>query len=58
MNYAKAATICRAALRIGPLTACSTGWQFGRRIFSHRTVKWLIDRGEAVRDGDFVRAVR
>ena len=57
MNYAKAATICRAALRIGPLTACSTGWQFGRRIFSHRTVKWLIDRGEAVRDGNFVRAV-
>lgn len=61
MSYEKSAVICRAALRIAPLEVCwignSIGWKFGQRIFSAGTVKWLIDRGEAVRDGNFVRAI-
>jgi hypothetical protein len=56
----KAAVICRAALRAGQLEIAragnTIGWRYGRRIFAAETVKWLIDGGEAIRDGNFVRA--
>lgn len=56
----KAAVICRAALSVGPLEYHQnrqlTGWKFGRRIFSKTTVALLIEAGEAIRDGEFVRA--
>lgn len=47
---------CREALLIGPLRCCGTQYLFDRRFFSSRTVNVLIALGEAVRDGDFVRA--
>ncbi len=56
----KAAVICRAALRLGSLEIAragnTIGWRYGKRIFAAETVRWLIDAGEAVRDGDIVRA--
>jgi hypothetical protein len=61
-SYEKGAVICRAALAKGPLVlqikAPSSGcvWVFGKRAFSPNTVRWLIDRGEAVREGNIVRA--
>lgn len=54
---ANALAQCRAALRIGPMLHVGQHYLFGRRFFSLCTVNWLITHGEAVRDGDFVRAV-
>jgi hypothetical protein len=50
-------TLCRAALQRGPLVIDGTSWRFGRRRFNTATVAQLIELGEAVRDGDTVRAV-
>jgi hypothetical protein len=49
-------TICRAALRKGPLTLCGQAWRFGKRRFNYATVAMLIQLGEAIRDGNTVRA--
>lgn len=49
-------TACREALRRGVLLNNGMGWQFGRRRFNYATVSRLIALGEAVRDGDVVRA--
>lgn len=52
--------VCRNALQRGHLNAHKTGhgiaWKFGRRLFSMATVARLITAGEAIRDGDIVRA--
>lgn len=48
--------IVQAALRVGVLRLNSQGWRFGRRRFAFKTVSRLIAAGEAVRDGDVVRA--
>lgn len=61
MSAAATQAVCRAALRRGPLILRrrSNGiadWKFGRRHFSEQTVAPMIARGEAVRDGDVVRA--
>ncbi len=52
--------VCRSALARGPLvahrTASGLAWKFGRRIFSTVTVARLIAAGEAIRDGNIVRA--
>lgn len=49
--------VVRAALRIGDLRINrQKGWQFGRRVFAFKTVARLIELGEAVRDGNMVRA--
>ena len=61
MTYTKSAVICRAALARSPLTmkVYRNGglmWMFGKRLFSPATVKFLIDRGEAVQIGNVVRA--
>jgi hypothetical protein len=62
MSYAKSAVVCRAALALAPLQmkinlhgGCS--WAFGRRAFSAGVVAWLIAKGEAIREGNTVRAV-
>jgi hypothetical protein len=61
VSYAKSGAICRAALARGILTM-RTGrngglmWAFGKRLFSPATVNFLIGRGEAIRDGNTVRA--
>lgn len=47
---------CRTALRLGALRCCGALWLYDRRFFSARTVNTLIASGEAVRDGNFVRA--
>lgn len=61
MSAAATQAVCRAALLRGPLILRrrSNGipdWRFGRRIFSEQTVAKMIARGEAVRDGNVVRA--
>ena len=61
MTYSKSAVICRAALARSPLTMRITRhggctWAFGARRFSPAVVNWLIKRGEAIRDGNEVRA--
>lgn len=57
MIYTKSAAVCRAALAKSPLTMHRNGmWAFGKRLFSPATVKFLIDRGEAVQIGNVVRA--
>lgn len=48
---------CRMALRLGVLKCCGTVWLYDRRFFSARTVNSLIASGEAIRDGDIVRAI-
>lgn len=57
----KSEAVCRAALRVGVLVAVRphTGlaWKFGRRCFNTATVARIIAAGDAVRDGDIVRAV-
>jgi hypothetical protein len=53
---ADAISVCREALRRGPLVMENKGWRFGRRRFWTGTVSELIDLGEAVRDGNIVRA--
>lgn len=57
---AKSEAVCRAALARGVLIAVrpSTGlaWKFGRRKFNTTTVARIIAAGDAVRDGDIVRA--
>jgi hypothetical protein len=60
VSYAKSAAICRAALARSPLEmkVYSKGglmWMFGKRMFSPATVKYLIDRGEAIQIGNVVR---
>jgi hypothetical protein len=59
-NTNRSEAVCRQALSRGPLTAFKTGhglaWKFGRRMFNTITVSRLIAAGEAVRDGDEVRA--
>lgn len=60
LNTDRSAAVCRNALARGPLVAFKTGhglaWKFGRRMFNTITVSRLIAAGEAVRDGDYVRA--
>lgn len=58
-----AVDIARAALALGDLRYDGKRhrWLFGvtgRRAFNNTTIKTLIDRGEAVRDGNTVREVR
>lgn len=50
----KALTVCRAALRRGPLIKARTNhWRYrGRRMFNAETVIALIESGEAIRNGD------
>ena len=56
----KSEAVCRAALARGVLIAVRphTGlaWKFGRRSFNTATVAQIIAAGDAVRDGDTVRA--
>jgi hypothetical protein len=49
--------ICREALSKGPMIHVGTHWLHDRRFFSHVTVNKLIANGEAVRDGNSVRAI-
>jgi hypothetical protein len=60
MTYIKSAAICRAALARSHLTMKvyrhgGLMWMFGKRCFSPATVKYLIDRGEAIQIGNVVR---
>lgn len=64
MSPRQAIDIARAALARGPLTKVHVEgailpahYRFGRRIFNAETVKRLIEAGEAIRDGNEVRAV-
>lgn len=52
----RALAVCREALRRGHLTHDQMAWRFGRRCFAFHIVRALIDNGEAVRDGNTVRA--
>jgi hypothetical protein len=53
-----ALVIAKAALRRSPLKVHKRGWHFkGNRYFSFKTVKTLMDAGEAVRVGNMVKAV-
>lgn len=48
----------RRALRIMPLRRVGRAWRFrGRRNFSFFVASILIERGEAVRDGDLLKLV-
>jgi hypothetical protein len=48
--------IIRAALQKGVLRLNNQGWRYGRRRFAFKTVARLIAAGEAIRDGNTVRA--
>lgn len=48
--------IVRAALKRGVLVREGRQWRYDRRFFNNATVKVLIKAGEAVREGDIVRA--
>ncbi len=48
--------ICREALQKGPMVFIGTHWLYDRRFFSLVTVNKLIALGEAIRDGNEVRA--
>lgn len=58
----RSAAVCRTALMRGTLVMDKNAnnggctWAFGHRKFSAVTVARLIQSGEAVRDGDLVRA--
>lgn len=62
MKPRRALDIARAALARGPLVLIGDGqrnpphYRFGRRLFNLETVKRLIESGEAVREGNIVRA--
>lgn len=52
----RALSICRQALRRGPLVREWQHWRFGRRLFRADTVNALIAEGFAVKIGDRVVA--
>lgn len=60
MSTKKSEAVCRAALARGVLIAerghTGLAWRFGRRRFNTITVARIIAAGDAVRDGDIVRA--
>lgn len=60
MKTEKSEAVCRAALARGVLVAHRghTGitWKFGRRAFNACVVARIIAAGDAIRDGDIVRA--
>jgi hypothetical protein len=56
MKRQETLTICREALRRGQLVLKGQAWMFGRRGFSFAAVARLIEAGEAVREGNIVRA--